>query len=109
MEIIVVPKYLSKRHGEQLSDPSEEELRAALEELSFRDSEHPDCWLSNEEGWSLAFHEEGLAVLENAETDEGPWHVRSVDAATALDMWRLLLRDDLESLKKRFPWEHGYG
>ena len=102
-------KYLTKRWGEKIKNPTATDLHAALSELETPDSEHPDCWLGNEEGWTLSFHENGLAILENVETGEGPWHIKQVSRDAALNMGKMLLADDLDSLKSRQAWGEGYG
>jgi hypothetical protein len=100
--------HLTKRWGEDISNPTQQDLAAAVDELARSDSDHPDCWLSAEDGWSVSLFESGLAVLENDETDEGPWYLTDVSRETALELWRLLQSGDLTTLRAR-AWQSGYG
>lgn len=99
---------LTKRWGQTVQGPTVEDMRSALIELQESDLEHPDCWLSDEEGWTLAFHEGGRAVLENVETGDGPWHMPKVGMEHALELWHLLERNDLGKLMAK-EWSIGYG
>jgi hypothetical protein len=99
---------LTKRWGEGIDDPSDEDLLSALAELQENDPEHPDCWVSDAAGWTLAAHEGGLVVLENIETGEGPWHMRDIPPNAAHQYWRLLIKGDITSLRG-LSWKPGYG
>jgi hypothetical protein len=100
--------HLTKRWGEGVANPCESDLLSALDELKQSDPEHPDCWVSDEGGWSLSAHEGGLVVLENIETDEGPWHMRGVKPETVLQYWQMLIRGDI-ALLRALSWKGGYG
>jgi hypothetical protein len=98
--------HLQRRWGGG-QDPTEDELRAALAELETPDAEHPDCWLSTEDGWTVAAHCSGTVVLENVETGEGPWHMASQSSDAVLELWRQLQAGDLDGIRDR-PWLPGY-
>jgi hypothetical protein len=100
--------YLERRWGGGGKNPSEKELRAALAELSTPDEEHPDCWLSDENGWTIAGHQSGKVVLENPESDEGPWHMKKKSPDEVLELWRLLQSGDITAIRA-MPWLDGYG
>ncbi|HZR20708.1 MAG TPA: hypothetical protein VFE51_25735 [Verrucomicrobiae bacterium] len=100
--------HLERRWGGGGKNPNEEELRTALTELRQPDPEHPDCWLSDESGWTIAAHESGLVVLENGESGEGPWHMNSQTAESVMQLWRLLQAGDIASIRSK-PWLQGYG
>jgi hypothetical protein len=99
---------LTKRWGEDINNPTSQDLAIAVAELAQPDSEHPDCWLSANDGWSVSLFESGLAVLENIETDEGPWYLNGVSREQALELWRLLQAGDLVKLRDQ-AWQSGYG
>ncbi len=104
-----MPKtYLERRWGGGGENPEEKELRTAIAELATPDEEHPDCWLSDENGLTIAAHQNGKVVLENPETDEGPWHMKSQSADQIIELWRLLQVGDLEAIRRK-PWQKGYG
>lgn len=100
--------YLERRWGGGGKNPSENELRAALTELSQPDEEHPDCWLSDENGWTIAAHHTGKVVLENPESDEGPWHMKNQSSDAVLQLWRLLQAGEMAAIRA-MPWTNGYG
>jgi hypothetical protein len=100
--------YLNTRWGGSSRDPSMDALCAALAELQTRDPEHPDCWLCDEHGWTVAVHETGKIVFENVETGEGPWHLESSEPAVAITLWQLLQQGQIERIKQR-AWIDGYG
>ena len=99
--------YLERRWGGGGENPSESDLLEALSELSRPDPEHPDCWLYDENGWTIAAFESGKVVLENDETDEGPWHMTGVDHELVLTLWRHLQKGQLSAIRE-FPWIEGY-
>ncbi len=100
--------HLERRWGGGGANPEEKALRAALAELSKPDAEHPDCWLSDENGWTVAAHESGVVVLENVESGEGPWHMKNQKSEAILDLWRLLQAGAIDSIRSK-PWLAGYG
>ena len=40
-------------------------MRAALTELEAQDSEHPNTWLSDDDGWTIEIYESGLVILRD--------------------------------------------
>lgn len=99
--------HLERRWGGGGQDPSEDDLRAALAELVAPDVEHPDCWLSNEDGWTITAHQDGTVVLENVESGEGPWHMQYQPTEAVLELWRLLQVGDVDGIRER-NWVPGY-
>ena len=72
--------YLETRWGGGGENPNEAEMVAALAELATPDPEHPDCWLSDENGWVVAAHEGGRIVFEDSEE----W---KRGQSTSVDFW----------------------
>jgi hypothetical protein len=99
---------LTFRWGDSCDDPTDEQMRAALAELDTPDSEHPDCWLSDESEWSIAAFESGLVVLERFASDDETWHLKGQDRDQVLELWRLLRAGNLTEIRKR-NWLRGYG
>jgi hypothetical protein len=84
-------------------------MREILRELTTSDPEHPDVWLSTEDGWSISINEDRRAVFENVEDTEGtPRHMLGVDDDGAMHLWSLLIAGDLAALE-RLDWQAGYG
>jgi hypothetical protein len=63
--------------------------------------------LSDENGWAIAAHESGTVVLENSESDEGPWHIPDAAAEVVMKLWRHLQAGEID-LVKSYPWKDGY-
>jgi hypothetical protein len=104
-----MPKtFLQRRWGGGGQDPTEADLRDALGELAKPDEEHPDCWLSDETGWTIAAFQSGKVVLENVESDEGPWYMEDQTNDQIAELWRLLQIGDIETIRQK-PWLEGYG
>ena len=100
--------YLVRRWGCGVDNPSESDMRAALSELATEDEEHPDCWLSDENGWHIAAFGSGLVILENPETNEGPWHMIAQSHDSILHLWVLLQSGKMDEIRGK-PWTNGYG
>ena len=100
--------YLQRRWGGGSENPTEAEMRGALAELVTPDNEHPDCWLSDENNWTISAYQSGLLVLENVESDEGPWHMKEQNTEAVLELWRLLQEGDMVAIRMK-PWLEGYG
>ena len=99
--------YLERRWGGGGKNPSQDDLREALSELKKDDPEHPDCWLSDEDNLTIAAHQNGKVVLENPETDEGPFHLKNQSPEDIIELWRLLQAGDVAAIKAK-PWIDGY-
>lgn len=100
--------YLTTRWRNTVSDPNAQDLAAALEELDKPDDEHPDCWLSSENGWTITVFQSGKIIFENVETGEGPWYLIGISRALTLELWQLLQTNNLTALQSK-PWVDGYG
>jgi hypothetical protein len=99
--------YLPKRLGETVDNPDSSELAAALEELRTADTEHPDCRLADENGWTVSAFDSGLVILENPETREGPWHMRGISKTEIVRLWSLLAFGKLHEIRQS-PWVSGH-
>ena len=99
--------YLNKRRGGGQNNPTVQEMLSALTELEKSDPEHPDCWLSDEAGWTVAAYESGMVVLENVESGEGPWHISKIDRQFVFQLWQALQRGDLAAVRGQ-TWQEGY-
>jgi hypothetical protein len=97
---------LQWRWGDGEASPGVEKMRQALAELDTDDPEHPDTWLSDENGWTLSVHQGGAVVLENGSTGEGPWHMLNVPRDQALELWVLFAEGRLEAVRSK-SWALG--
>jgi hypothetical protein len=100
--------YAYDRMGKTVPLPDEATMLTLLDSLAVRDPEHPEVSLNHESGWTLSVFGSGLVVLENVETDEGPWNRRLESPQEALALWRQLARGDFTALQSN-PWDMGYG
>lgn len=99
---------LERRWSGGIQNPKGKRLRAALAELTKLNGEHPDCWLSDEMGWTIAAFQSGKVVLENPESDEGPWHIKRQSHDQIIKVWRRLQAGDIAGIRQ-MPWKAGYG
>jgi hypothetical protein len=102
--------YLHYRWGDDATDPTVEQMQAALAQFDVDDHEHPDCWVThNESSWSLAAFGSGLVVWENIELpDSKPRHMRNVPRLRVLELWKAVASGRLDEVEKE-PWLPGYG
>ena len=99
---------LTTRIGASISNPKEEQLRDALEELfGSDDQEHPDCWIEcgsdNGPLYSLSFFSSGRGIYtkysdvdmtEELETKE----VKASSPEEAIGLWMDLINERYEKL-----------
>lgn len=93
--------HLTNRWGESLASPTTEQMKQALDDLNEPDEDAPDCWLSDDAGWTVSVFENGNVVLQNVDTTEGPWHSLATSRQTSLALWMLLQAGDIDTLKKK--------
>jgi hypothetical protein len=91
--------YLETRWGGGPTNPTREELLAALAELSTPDAEHPNTWLFDDEEWIIDVYESGLVRFDH----EG---VRicerlGVPREEALELWLLLQQEKRSEIVQR--------
>ena len=99
--------HLERRWGGGGENPHEKEMREALDELATPDLEHPDCWLTDENGWTVSAYQTGLVVIECLDSGEGPWHMESQKPEDIIALWKLLQAGDIPTLRSQ-PWVQGY-
>jgi hypothetical protein len=94
------------RWGSSEDQPNENRMREILEELEQSDPEHPDTWLTHEDGWTLSIYESGLVIWENMESPNEPRHQVCVSREKALDLWLKLSRGEVTAIHRE-PWRPG--
>ena len=90
---------LETRWGGGPENPTVEEMRAALAELDTLDMEHPNTWLSDDEGWTVDVYESGLVIFSHE--DEVICERREVTRGEALELWLLLQQGRRDEIKQR--------
>ena len=90
---------LENRWGGGPENPTVEEMRAALAELDTPDMEHPNTWLSDDEGWTVDVYESGLVIFSHE--DEVICERRDVTRGEALELWLLLQQGRRDEIKQR--------
>lgn len=83
-----VDTYLETRWGGGPDNPTVEEMRSALAELSVPDEEHPDTWLSDTDGWTVIVNETGLVIVTGEKNEM--FRRVGVSREDALALWLLL-------------------
>ncbi|WMW79615.1 YrhB domain-containing protein [Undibacterium cyanobacteriorum] len=94
-----VDTHLETRWGGGSENPTVDELRAALVELSVVDEEHPDTWLVDENGWCVVVSAGGDVVLSNDNGDVNI-HRTGVSTKMALELWLLLQRGAIDEIQR---------
>ncbi len=89
---------LVKRWGEEIENPTEDDLHAALAELSTPDQEHPDTWLIDENEYAISVFVNGLVIFGNVETGEEFSLAKPATHQEVLQLWRLLQQGDLQAI-----------
>jgi hypothetical protein len=100
--------YVESRWGGSEHEPSASRMLELLEELETSDPEHPDTWLTNENGWTLAVHETGVVVWDNLDAGVPARHLTNVAKEKAFELWRLLVLGRLNIIEQE-PWQPGNG
>lgn len=90
---------LETRWGGGSENPTVEEMGAALAELDTPDMEHPNTWLSDDEGWTIDVYESGLVIFSHE--DEVICERRDVTRGEALELWLLLQQGRRDEIKQR--------
>ena len=96
------------RWGDSEDNPSEARMRAILAELDRPDREHPDTWLTYDDGWTIAISERGVATWDNLAADSKPRYRENVSHDEALRLWLLLSRGEFDEIERQ-DWKDGYG
>jgi hypothetical protein len=90
---------LETRWGGGQENPTVEEMRSALAELDTQDMEHPNTWLSDDDGWTVDVYESGLVVFSNEFEDI--CERRGVTRDEALELWILLQHGRRDEIRQR--------
>ena len=101
--------HVANGFGRSLDSPTENEMRAFLDELDISDEEHGAAWLSTEHGLTLEWSGDGRLVFDNVTGHErGVRHLVGVSRERALDLWIALAAGDLSTVEAQ-PWGPGNG
>jgi hypothetical protein len=98
--------HVVKRWGDSVDEPNEQQMREALRELDMEDTEHPDCWLTRDDGLTLSVSEGGRVCYDDLSGSAKPRHINGVSREKALEMWRQLIAGDFAALERE-PWQSG--
>lgn len=90
---------LETRWGGGPENPTVEEMRAALAELETPDMEHPNTWLSDDDGWTLDVYESGLVIFSHQFKDV--CQRRGVSREEALELWQLLQKGRHDEIRQK--------
>ena len=91
---------LETRSGSSRTNPSIEEMRAALSELSAPDAKHPAALLEDEEGWGLVVFESGRVLFLTPDSKE-VGRSEYVSRQNALALWLLLQQGQRDEIKQK--------
>ena len=74
-------------------------MRAALAELDTPEMEHPNTWLSDDDGWTVDVYEGGLVIFSHE--GEDICERRGVTREESLDLWLLLQQGRRDEIRHR--------
>ena len=81
-----------------------DEMRVALAELDTPDVEHPNTWLSDDDGWTVDVYETGLVIFSHQFEDI--CERRGVTRDEALELWLLLQQGRRDEIRQRLACRH---
>jgi hypothetical protein len=97
------------RFGNLIPWPTFAQLEQLLASLDWGGKqEYPDVSVTHETGWCVSVYANGITVLENVQTNEGPWHIRGATQDYILSLWRLLAEGNIDQVRSG-DWQPGYG
>ena len=99
--------YVANGLGDQLDNPTAEEMRRFLDEVDVTDEEHGAAWLETEGGHTLEWSD-AVLVFSGPGFDPPSRHIRRVPRERALALWSALARDDLAAVE-HCEWKPGNG
>lgn len=94
-----VDTHLETRWGGGPTNPTAKELRAALAELDTPDEEHPNAWLTDQDGWTVDVYEGGLVIF--SDNEEQLVERRGVTKEEAFALWLLLQQGKRDEIRRR--------
>lgn len=90
-------------------DPTRiEQIREMISQMTVKDREHPDAWMTHDSGWTLTLHEQGLIIWSNYDEDVDDRHIVTRDTEVA-ERLLVLLREGKISDIETMPWQPGRG
>jgi hypothetical protein len=95
------------RSGSVCDNPGTQQMRELLQSMDAA-GDQPDVSLNDDDGWSISYSHDKTITLGNAETGEGPWHMKNVDLDQALGLWETFNKGDLAGVRAK-PWSNGKG
>jgi hypothetical protein len=101
-----VASQLTSGWGDEIDDPTVDELRRCVEERDPKDDEHGDLSFSTDEGAITSFGSGRLVFFRPP--DGSPRHLLKVSAQRLLALWQALGEGNLELIEQE-PWQPGHG
>lgn len=101
--------FAQDRFGNLIPWPTMAQMEQLLASLDWGGKpECPDVSLTHETGWCVSVFLNGVTVLENVATNEGPWHIHGASREYILSLWHLLAAGDVVKICSD-EWQPGYG
>lgn len=90
---------LETRWGSGPDNPTREQMLAALAELDTPDQEHPNTFLTDDDGWMVDVYETGLVIFSHQYEDI--CERENVTRDEALELWLLLQQGKHDDIKQK--------
>lgn len=71
--------FIEQRWGGDGNFTGIDQIRKMISEMSVKDREHPDAWMTHDSGWTLTLHEQGLIIWGNPDEDIANRHIVTAD------------------------------
>lgn len=91
---------LETRWSGSISRPTEADITKALTELEKSDPEHPNTWLTNEDGDVLEAFEDFTVRLYNLDIPEKALTSKKLPLSKIQQLWLLFAKGDVEKVKE---------
>ena len=100
--------HLSTGWGDEVDNPSLEQMAEILASPWITDVEHGEAWLTHETEWTLSFNGNDRLTWQCLEGDSEPRHMKGVSRQRVLRLWCKLAAGKIAEIERE-PWQPGYG
>lgn len=85
-----------------------DQIRKMISDMSTKDREHPDAWMTHDSGWTLTLHEQGLIIWGNPDEGREDRHIVTIDPNLIEELLLLLSAGKISQIEE-YPWKPGRG
>ena len=86
-----------------------DQIREMISQMTIKDGEHPDAWMTHDSGWTLTLHEQGLIIWGNPSESINDRHLVTTDSEIAERLLVLLGEGRISEIEGAITWQPGRG